>query len=284
MHTQPGAFRRRVHQMPERRAAAKAEIAALAQSRRWNVLRRQTGDTARHLRRGQPGAVDQFAAAQSHGFGTADVQLETLIDTACRQQWRMERQRPATGFDIALQRQHQPVGIDNPGGRRPQRGDAGQRRFKLPRLIGVQPLQVINAVAPPLFQQHLQGRTLRFNGGDDQLAQALIADAALIAEGVEALLALHAQLRLEAAAGVIDAGVDHFGIARADARADTFCGFEHNHFAPAHGHRPGDRQPDHTGPDHHAIDIDAALPCTHVKPTLARGNRSGWRISPAAWP
>jgi hypothetical protein len=40
-----------------------------------------------------------------------------------------------------------------------------------------------------------------------------MADATLVAEGVEALLALHAQLRLEAAAGVIDAGVDHFNCA-----------------------------------------------------------------------
>ncbi len=123
----------------------------------------------------------------------------------------MKDQRRAPGFGISLQRQHQAMGVDDAGGRRPQRSNA--RQLRLQRLGVLQPLQVIDAIAPALLQQTLQGHTLRIIGGDDQLAQTLIADAALVAVSVKALLALHAQLRLETPARVIDTGVDHFGIA-----------------------------------------------------------------------
>jgi hypothetical protein len=63
------------------------------------------------------------------------------------------------------------MGVDDAGGRRPQRGDAGQRRFQFPRLTRRQPLQVIDTVAPALLQQTLQRRALGFIGGHDQLAQ-----------------------------------------------------------------------------------------------------------------
>ncbi|MCY1425539.1 hypothetical protein D9M71_413280 [compost metagenome] len=125
------------------------------------------------------------------------------------------------------------------------------------RLAGIQPLQVIDAIAPALLQQTLQRRVLLLVGGHDQLAEALIADATFVAECVEALLALHAQLSLEAAAGVIDTGVDHFGIARTDALANPSAGLDQDHFATAHGQGPGHRQAHYPGPDHHAVDINA---------------------------
>ncbi|MNC01907.1 hypothetical protein D3C75_492680 [compost metagenome] len=102
------------------------------------------------------------------------------------------------------------MGVDNAGRRRPQRRDAGQRRFKLPGLRAIQPLQVIDTIGTPLLQQALQSRVLLLVGGHDQLAHAPVIDTVLIAIGVETLLARHAQPRLEAAARVIDAGVNHF--------------------------------------------------------------------------
>jgi hypothetical protein len=52
-------------------------------------------------------------------------------------------------------------------------------------------------------------------------------------------------------------------IARADADANPLACLDQNHFSPGPSQRPGHRQPDHTGPDHHTFDIDAHLPSTY---------------------
>ncbi|MCY1544874.1 hypothetical protein D9M68_807840 [compost metagenome] len=79
----------------------------------------------------------------------------------------MKCHRGSGGLGVRLNRQHQGMGIDDSGGRRPERGDAGQRRFKFASLIGVQPLQVIDTVADALLQQLLQRPALVIISGDD---------------------------------------------------------------------------------------------------------------------
>ena len=70
---------------------------------------------------------------------------------------------------------------------------------------------------------------------------------------IQRLLAGDAEPGPEAALEVIDAGVDNFGIARADAGADGVLGLQHDHLPAGQGHAPGDRQADDPGADDKGI-------------------------------
>ena len=72
--------------------------------------------------------------------------------------------------------------------------------------------------------------------------------------GVEQAPAGDAGPRHQAALGVVDAGVNDLGIARAGLGADAFGGLDDDDLTAGKGKRPGDREADHTGADHHAID------------------------------
>ncbi|MGF6518826.1 hypothetical protein ABH912_006292 [Pseudomonas sp. BT76 TE3572] len=84
----------------------------------------------------------------------------------------MKNRLCAAGLGIRLKRHHQGMGIENSGGRRQERSDTGHCRFKLPHLSGVQPLQVIDAIAPILFQQCPQGHAQSVIGDDTHLPSA----------------------------------------------------------------------------------------------------------------
>ena len=91
--------------------------------------------------------------------------------------------------------------------------------------------------------------------GDDQLAAAPVRDAALGAIGVEHLAAGDAEPGLERARRVIDAGMDHLAVARADARAERALGFEQQHFAALRGEFARHGEADDAGADDGAIDF-----------------------------
>ena len=92
-------------------------------------------------------------------------------------------------------------------------------------------------------------------GRHDDLAEARVRHPAVGAEGVEPLAAPHAEPRLGRALRVVDAGVDHLGIARAGLAADETLGLEHQHLVPGLRQRPRRRQPDDARPDHDAPDL-----------------------------
>jgi hypothetical protein len=153
-----------------------------------------------------------------------------------------------------LQREHQAVRVDDAGRRRAQRGAAIERRFERAHGLAVQPFEIVDAIGRGLRLHAAQGLVLRGPRGDHQLAQGAMLDAVLAAIGIQGLLAGHAQPRLERAARVVEPGVDHLAVARADAGADGVRRLEHDALAPAARERARHRQADHAGADHHRID------------------------------
>lgn len=147
------------------------------------------------------------------------------------------------------------VAVDDAGRGREQGGRAVQGRFERLRLAGRERLQVVHAIGGGAGGDAFEAGGFVVRGGDDELAQTLVADAARRAVLIEQVLAAHAQAGLQAAGRIVDAGMDDFGVARAGAGADGFGGFGHQHFAARQGQGAGDGQADDAGADDDAIDI-----------------------------
>src|SRR3990172_2361090 len=85
----------------------------------------------------------------------------------------------------------------------------------------------------------------------------------LVAIPVQALAPLDAGARLERSLRVVDAGMDHFRVARTGMGADRILGLQDHDFAPGERERARDREADHARSDHHALDaIHGRYPCT----------------------
>lgn len=195
----------------------------------------------RQRRRLQAGGIDQHVAAQAHGLVAAELQVEAAFGAhPAGHQRGVEHALGAGVLGIALVGQHQRVAVDDAGGRRHQRRRAAQRRFQPHGVFAGNELQIVHAVGAGALRDAFELRGLLGAGGHDQLAQPLVRNAAFGAIGVQQVLAAHAQAGLEAARGVIDAGVDHFGIARAGAGADGLGGLGHQHLAARLGQGAGD--------------------------------------------
>ena len=90
--------------------------------------------------------------------------------------------------------------------------------------------------------------------GNNQLAAAPVRHAVRDAVLVEELLAGDTAARLKRPLGVVDAGVDHFGVARAGVRADRVFGLEHYDLAPGARELARYREADHARADHDGVD------------------------------
>ncbi len=136
-----------------------------------------------------------------------------------------------------------------------QRRDAEQLRLHGDRLVGADRHDVVHPGGERVLADLLQGRELGLVGRHDQLAAAPVVDAPLGAIAVEPFPPLDADLGLEAALGVIEAGVDDLAVARAGPGADQPLGLQHHHVAAGHGERPRDREAHHARADHCDFDL-----------------------------
>ena len=100
----------------------------------------------------------------------------------------MGDQRRASLFGVAQQRQHQPVAVEDAGRFGVQAGDRAYRRFELANLGGGQRLQRYAVGGRPPLVASQRGQ-LRLVGGDQQLADPAMGDAALGAVPIEPFLA-----------------------------------------------------------------------------------------------
>ena len=100
-----------------------------------------------------------------------------------------------------------------------------------------------------------QPRNLLRRGRYDQLADLAMGDPALAAIGVQQFLAAHAAARLQRIGGVVHPGVNHPGVAAGDALTGALIDLQHPDPAAAQSQRTGNRQPDHAGTHHDAVDI-----------------------------
>ena len=147
------------------------------------------------------------------------------------------------------------MAVHNAGGRRQQRGVALQRRLQRLCFGAREQAQVVHAIGGSALLDGAQFIHLIGTGRHDELAAALVGDAALGAVVVQHLLALHAQTRFQRAGRVVDAGVDDLAVARAGAGAKGVGGFQHHHFAPLQRQRARHRQAHHAGADDHGVDL-----------------------------
>ena len=167
---------------------------------------------------------------------------------------RFQGQQAARVLQIAQQGQHQSVAVHDAGGRRLHRRHAGQSGLERTGLFAADQAQVVHPVDQALGHDPVQIGHLGLARRHDQLAAALVADAALGAVGIELVAPLNAQPRLQRALRVIQAGMDHFAVARTGAGADGIGRFQQHHFAPLEGQRPRHGQAHHARADHHHID------------------------------
>jgi len=110
---------------------------------------------------------------------------------------------------------------------------------------------------------------------DEQLAAAGVRHLVLGAEGIEQLLAAHAQGRAQAARRIVDAGVDHLAVAGAGLRADQLVLLQHHHLMAGDRQRPGDGQAHRAGADDDGFDVrgHGLLPCA----CACSSERNLWR-------
>ncbi len=117
--------------------------------------------------------------------------------------------------------------VGDAGVGRPQPGDAGRMRFDFFELRRVDPFDAGHAVgrgAPMQLAELFEFTLMR---GHDDLAAALVGDAVRLAEVIHARGAVHAQLRLERAGFVVDAGVDDTAVVPGLMRGNKRLFFKH---------------------------------------------------------
>src|SRR6266705_1780782 len=245
VHAAPRRFRGGVDEAAERRAARQAEVVALAVVGGGQPVRRKAFDDARQLLREQACAVDYPPREQPSGFDTADLELDTVRLDAAAKHGAAERERRAAVLGVSAQGEHEAVAVDDPGGGRFQRSDAGELRLQRASFGVREHFQIGHAVLGGLRAELFQRGNLRHFGRDDELAATPVRNAVLREKRVKSLAARDAQLRLERAARIVDSRVDDFAVARAGAGADRAFRFEDDHLATSKREGSCARQADH---------------------------------------
>ncbi len=202
----------------------------------------------------QAGRIDQQAATQVHRLGSADLDLDAAIHDAAALHRTVEGEHGAVAFGIALQRQHVGMAVDDAGAGREQRGRAVQIGLHRHRFGGAQEAHALDAVGLGATLDLRKLVALDLVGRDDQLAAVEMRHAVLLAIGIEHAPAGDAGARHQAALGVVDAGVDDLGIARARFGADGFGGLHDNDLTAGEGKRPGDGKAYNTCANDNAVD------------------------------
>ncbi len=151
--------------------------------------------------------------------------------------------------------EHQRVAVDDSRRGRIQRGDAMQLGLERERLLACHRNDVGDAIRVGFFLNGSQFRKLGVARRHDQLPGSLVGHAVAHAVFVKKLPARDAAARLERSLRVVDAGVDHLGIARAGVRADGVFALENDDLAPGEREGARDREADRPGADHDRVKL-----------------------------
>ena len=182
---------------------------------------------------------------------------------------RLEAHPLDTGFEcdhaaavlqLAPQRQHEAVAVDDAGLARPQRADAGQFGFHGARGVAADHLGIFHAVRFGLRPDGLDLGQLGVVGGDDQLAAFLVRHVVPGAEFVQHAPAAHAVVSARAVGRIIQAAVNHLAVARRHAVGDAARCFGNDHVVAAQRCLARDREPDDTGADNKDLHCLCNLP------------------------
>ena len=253
MQAEPRALRHGIDVPRERRAARQRIVLADG-----IVGRRRPIATVEIQCRGERGRVQP---ARHHEVAAGQALVPADLEP-------VEPAHPAHGADagsqhdlgavcgsLALQRQHVGVAVDDTGRWRQQRRHAIDLRLEPACLGRRQRHEIVDAVGDRGLVKPFELAELVRGGGHQQFRAPLVRHAAPLAEPVELVLALDAQLRAQTAGRIVDAGVDHLGVARGRLRADQLVLLEHHDLLARHRQRTADRQADHAGADDDGLDI-----------------------------
>ena len=136
-----------------------------------------------------------------------------------------------------------------------ERANAGDLRLQRARRVAADRLEVGDAVLGRRLPDGGELGELALRCRHQQLAAARVRHVVLGAEGVEQLLAAHAQRGAQAARRIVDAGVDHLAVARARLRADQGVLLQHHRLVAGQGQRARHGQPDGAGPDDNGLHV-----------------------------
>ena len=90
---------------------------------------------------------------------------------------------------------------------------------------------------------------------DDQFPASAVGNAVLETIAIQQRFPLDAKGRLFRAWRIVDAGVNDLAVARARYAADPVFRFENQNLSALNGKAPRDRQPNHAGADHYAVNV-----------------------------
>ena len=160
-------------------------------------------------------------------------------------------------LEIAAQRQHEAVAVNDTGFRRDHRRDAGERGFELLRLLRGDDRNPFHAVRHRLCMDGLEAGNLARLRGDDELAALAVRHAVRGGERVERPPAGRTVPGAQRAARIIKAGVNDLAVARGYAGADGVGRFRDNHLVTGKREGAGHGKPDHPCPGHEHLHVDA---------------------------
>jgi hypothetical protein len=181
-----------------------------------------------------------------------------------------ERDHTAVVFEIAAQRQHKAVAVDDAGFRRMHRGHAGERRLEALGRRGVDDLNAFHAVDLRLLVHDREPLDFTRVGGNDELAAFAVRDAVRGAEIVEHAPSARAVVRAPRPGRIIKTRVDDLAVARGDAGADAGGRLRNHHVMAGDGRRACDRQPDHARSDHQHLHRLLRSHYCACRPTFSR--------------
>jgi hypothetical protein len=173
---------------------------------------------------------------------------------------RVERHHATVILELALERQHVAMAVNDAGFRRAHCSDAGERRLEPPRGRAVDDLDAFDAVDRGLLEDAVQPLGLGLVGGDDQLAALAMRHAVGRAKFVEHPPRARAVIGALRAGRIIEPGVDHLAVARGHAGTDPGCGFRDDHLVAGERDRARHREPDHSGADHQHLHLLSPSP------------------------
>ncbi len=139
--------------------------------------------------------------------------------------------------------------VDDPGVRRVQRRDARRVRLDLAQAVGVQPPHARHAVGVRAPLDLGERRQLAVAEGDDELADAVDRDAVALAVRVHPRGAVDAQLGLQRAGRVVDAGMDHAAVVTGLMRRGRGLALDDEHARSLPAARPREDLARHCEPD-----------------------------------
>ena len=261
VHAEPARYGHRIDQPGKHRPAGIAEIAPLAEEQPRHPLGRIALGRTAELLGAEPGGVDDGIDGDRCRIGAAEMRLPSAGRPHEALDRRVERDHAAAILEVALEREHVAMAVDDAGFRRIHRESAGERGLEPPRRGALDHLDPFDAVDRGLLDDRFEPNGFGIVGGHDELAALAVRHAMRGAEVVEHPPPAGTMIRPLGAGRVIEAGVDDLAVAGGHAGADAGGGLRDDHLVSGKRGRAPNRKPDHARSDHQNLHRFPARQC-----------------------